>query len=633
MKILILLFIAAFVLPVFSQYRSHWDQVPEEIRKTKAFQRYEWFYRTRTDEVGMFPKEHIREQKLIEMEKITSRKNSGEDEGVSSEVWSNIGPKAIDMSSSFIPYWGKNSGRIRGLDVHPTDPNVVYIGAAAGGVWKTTNGGTTWTDLSGDLNLLTFGAIAIDPNNPNTVYAGTGETRWFFNNVTFEGDGLYKSTNGGTNWTRITAGLGTQTQFADIEVSPHNSNIILAALGSGNWNNAFPVNEGIWRSTDAGLNWQRVHDVDDAFEVAFHPNDANLAYASSGNLVAGGGFFISTNAGATWTQSNTGLPSATTIGRIQFELAPSNPSIIYSYIYSNSLLSGGRNSVVYKSTNGGANWAQISSGVNIAGTYNGTTVSDQGSYDLTLAVSPTNPDIVFFGNVEMSKTTNGTDISFVRNSSGYTGGTGAWDCFIHVDIHKIRFAPSNSSIIYAGCDGGIYKSTDTGVSWTHLNNDINTIQFYRVSSHPTDPDILYGGAQDNGNFSTSDRGATDWEFETSGDGMESFVDYANPNNIYVSTQFGNLIKSSNGGSTWFNILGTQSNTAWVAPYWQHPTISTRIFAGISQRIARSTDSGANWNYISVAITTNRITSVVQSTVNTNRMMAIASYYTTNPVHI
>ena len=122
---------------------------------------------------------------------------------------------------------------------------------------------------------------------------------------------------------------------------------------------------------------------------------------------------------------------------------------------------------------------------------------------MCLDVSPTNANQVFFGNVEMSRTTNGSTINFVRNPSGYGGGTNAWDCYTHVDIHKIHFAQSNGNIVYLGCDGGVYKSTDAGATWFNVNNNINTIQFYRVASDQSNPNILFGGAQDNGNFSTS----------------------------------------------------------------------------------------------------------------------------------
>lgn len=277
-----------FQSPSTAPFVSAWDNVPEVIRNRNSFRRFEWFYRSRLDENGDFPKEHIDRQKATELQKIQN--SNIENDGPMSDLWTNIGPVGIDMTSSFIPYWGKVSGRVRGMDIHPTNPNIVYIGAAAGGIWKTTDGGASWTDKSGELNLLTFGAIAIDPSNTDIIYAGTGETRWLFNTVTFEGDGMYKSTNGGNNWTKITNGFGSQTQFSDIKVSPSNSNIILASIGTGNYNNSSPTNQGVWRSSDAGVTWTRVINLTGAFDVAFHPTDGNLAYSVIGNTEASGGF-------------------------------------------------------------------------------------------------------------------------------------------------------------------------------------------------------------------------------------------------------------------------------------------------------------------------------------------------------
>ncbi len=632
MKIKIPFLILLFIIPTFGQFKSVWDQVPEEIRQTNSFKRYEWFYRPRTDETGKFPKEHVNQQIEIEEQKVVENNLRLEKVSGTSDLWTNIGPNAIDMTSSFIPYWGKVSGRVRGLDVHPTDPDIVYIGAAAGGIWKTTNGGTTWSDKSGGLTRLTFGSIAIDPNSPDIIYAGTGETRWLFNNVTYEGNGLYKSTDGGNTWAHITNGFGIQTQFSDIEVNPGNSNILLASLASGNSNNAFPANEGIWRSNDAGVTWTRTLNVQDAFDVYFHPSNSLLAYAACGDLSASGGFYRSIDGGVNWIQSNTGLPTATTIGRMQFELSASSPLTIYAIIYNNAALPGGQTTVAYKSVDGGLNWSQISSGVLISGSYDGTNPNDQGSYDLCLSVHPTNPSIVCFGNVEVSRTTDGASIAFVRNPGGYTSGNGAWDCYAHVDIHKIHFAQSNGDIVYLGCDGGVYKSTDAGATWFNVNNNINTIQFYRAASHPTNSSILFGGAQDNGNFSTSDKGATDWVFETSGDGMECFVDYNDPNYVFMSTQNGSLKRSIDGGVNWQTVDNYGSAT-WVAPYWQHPTISTRIFAAIYGQIRRSNSSGASgtWSFITSGfISGYHITSVAQSPILTSNMIAISSQYTPTP---
>ncbi len=628
--------ISAQILP--SPTVGDWHGVPNDIKDKNFYKRYEWFYRTRLNKNGKFPKTFIQEQKVTELGKIQTIFQKGNKLQTTSDLWTNIGPSAVDMSSSFIPHWGSVSGRVRGIAVHPTDPNIVYIGAAAGGIWKTVDGGANWSDMSGDLNLLTFGAIAIDPNNPNTIYAGTGETRLSFNTTTFEGNGLYKSTDGGISWTRIINGFGNQTQFADIEVSPHDSNILLAALGSGTWNNGFPSNEGVWRSIDAGLTWVRVINTSDqtgtngdAFDVAFHPTFTDEVYAATGNYKSSGGFFVSTNSGASFSQRNTGLPAPSNIGRMQFSIAPSAPAVIYAVIYTDLATK----TVAYKTFNSGVSWSQISVGTNIAGSYDGTNVNDQGGYDLCLDVNPTDENNVFFGNVELSKTTNGSNISFVRNTPPVFTNPGAWDAPMHVDIQKIVYAPSDPSRIYVGCDGGIYKSTDFGANWTHINNNINTLQFYNVASDPNNENILFGGAQDNGNFSTSDKGATDWEFETSGDGMECFVDYNNSNTIFMSTQFGSLKRSINGGTTWQTVDNVKS-AAWVAPYWQHPTISTRILAAINGKIKISNSSGSSgsWSYTTAGFISGfHINSVAQSPITTGNMIAISSYFnSTPPIH-
>jgi photosystem II stability/assembly factor-like uncharacterized protein len=626
---IISLTVSFFAQVVTSPIVEDWNAAPDNIKNSNFYKRYEWFYRTRLNENGVYPKMFIEQQKFAEMAKVKTIFQKGNRLQTTSDHWTNIGPKAIDMSGSFIPQWGSTSGRITGLAVHPTDPNTVYIGAAAGGIWKTVDGGTHWTDMSGDLNLLTFGAIAIDPNNTNIVYAGTGETLWGFNTTTFEGDGLYKSTDGGISWTKITNGFGTQTQFSDIVVSPHNSNIILAAIGSGNWNNQNPTNEGVWRSTDAGTTWTRVINQGDAFDVAFDPTAASTkAYAATGGKNVSGGFFVSTDAGATWAQSNTGLPATTSIGRIQFSVSPSTPATIFSLVNNSTALAGGFTTAAFKSTNSGVSWTQISSGTNIAGSYDGIAVNDQGSYDLCLDVSPANSNDVMFGNVEVSRTTDGATIAFVRKTPKIFTNPGAWDGYTHTDIHKVVYAPSNASIVYVGCDGGIFRSDDGGATFTDRNNDINTLQFYNVASDPGNANKLYGGAQDNGNFSTSDKGVTDWVFETSGDGMECFVDRSNSNTIFMSTQVGSLMRSIDGGVSWVTVDDVGS-AVWDAPYWQHPTITTRILAAINGRIKVSNSSGApgSWSYTTATfISGYHINTVAQSPVTTSNMIAVSSYY-------
>ncbi len=637
----IFLFITALMFfspELFAQYANYWDSIPEEISKTNAFKRFEWFYRPRSNSEGRIPVEKYREQFTIEIEKLKSDSKSKFSKIMgTSDLWTNLGPSAVDMSTSSVgSHWGNVSGRARGLDVNPSDKNKVFIGAAAGGIWKTNNGGTNWVDKSGDFSLLTFGAIAIDPNDTATVFAGTGEARYSYNQQTYEGDGLYKSTNGGDSWTKITSGFGSLTHFADIEVSPHNSNIILAAVAMGNFNYSFtqgdPGNKGVWRSSDGGSTWTNVISYDAGYDVAFHPTATDTAYAVIGNNHSSSGLYVSGDAGATWSTLGTGLPDPDSTDRMHISISQSNPKTMYALVYDRTGTFDGMNTAAFKSTNAGFTWTQLEVGSNIAGTYNGTTISDQGSYDLCLDVSPTDPNKVFFGNVEMSSTTDGTNISFVR-----VGGSYAWDCPIHVDIHNIKFAPNDANYVYAVCDGGIFRSTDGGSTWSSRNNGINTLQFYNVASDPTNASKLYGGAQDNGNFRTTDKGVTDWSFVTTGDGMTCLVDYASSSGdtVLMSTQYGRIYLSTNGGSSFSTVLSSASlTTAWTVPMWQDPGDPDIIWAAHSLKMKKSTDKGATWSDYTSTSLPDIINTAAQSPVNTSNMMcALGSFDTTPPIYV
>jgi photosystem II stability/assembly factor-like uncharacterized protein len=598
--------------------KSPWINVPDDIKNTNFFRRVDWFYLPRLNESGVFPKKFIDQQRAIEIAKANLQNETKN----TSDQWTNIGPVGVDMSETEVPHWGNISGRIRGLAIHPSNPDIVYIGAASGGIWKTIDGGQTWTDKSSDLNILTFGSIAIDPVNPDIIYAGTGESAWYIFYNMYSGDGLYKSVDAGEHWTKIGSELGSVTHFSDIAVSPHDPNVLMAALATSY---QFPSpNQGIWRSSDAGVSWTHVVDITGAFDLAFNPTNPNLVYAATGNKQQTGGFLISNDGGVSFNQSNTGLPPYTSMGRLQFDVSQSDPSVLYCLVHDFFPVAEGMCTCAYKSTNGGESWFQISPGVNIAGSYDGMNAFDQGDYDLCISVNPSNPDIVFIGNVELSTTTDGSSVSFVRKPDGPSGGLTALDSYLHLDVHNIQFAPSNPSIVYVGCDGGIYKSTDSGQSFMDFNNGINSIQLYTVASHPTDPDILYGGAQDNGGFSTKNRGVTSWVDKVTGDGMKCFVDYSNPDIVFIGTVFGNLSRSNDGGSNWFEIVpAMMDSTAFRSIYWQNPVNPNFIYGAIKHRIYKSTDKGNTWFFTTTSPVTNvEISAVAQSKISPGNMMLI-----------
>jgi photosystem II stability/assembly factor-like uncharacterized protein len=305
------------------------------------------------------------------------------------------------------------------------------------------------------------------------------------------------------------------------------------------------------------------------------------------------------------------------------------PSTMYAFHSS----SNGSLTRAYKSTNGGALWAQISSGVQLGGTYDGSNWIDQGWYDATIAVKPNDPNFVLFGNIEVHRATDGATLAPLRSTSGPYGGTRAWDNMTHTDIHRIVFAPSNPNIVYLGCDGGVYKSTDGGNTFLSANALISTIQFYRIASHPTNRNIIIGGAQDNGNYRTLDGGATPWNITTTGDGMECLFDHTDPNYVYVSTQNGNLLRSTSGGA--YGTFGMVSpvwdvTPTWTTPWIIHPTDNNILYTA-SRRIWRSTNRGSSWTAISGSATSDAFNSIAISRAKPDNMIASASGYSTaNP---
>ena len=595
---------------------SQWDKVPAEIKNRNSYKRLEWFYKPRLNESGSFPREFIERQKEAEYAKMQSET----DHPVAAYQWTSLGPVGIDFSAdAMVPQWGVVSGRVRGLAIHPSNADIVYAGAASGGIWKSTNGGNTWLDKSSGLNLLTFGAIAIDPSNPDVIYAGTGEYHWILDERFYCGDGLYKSTNAGENWAKINSDFGLVTHFSDLVVSPHNPNVIMAAIGK-NLQNA-PQNQGIWRSSDAGAHWDFVLPGEGVYDLSFHPTNPNIVFAACGNEQANAGFMVSANGGLTFTQSNTGLPATNHIGRMQFDVSQSNPLVLYAVIYDKVPFDGDPHTSVYKSVNGGASWVHISQGVNLS------EAGDQGFYDLCIAVNPSNPDNVFIGNVELTRSDNGSTFSYVRDPNAPSGGSFAFDSYTHLDHHIVRFAPSNSSIVYIGCDGGVFKSTDAGFTFHSTNTGISSIQLYRVASHISNPDIMYTGAQDNGFISTHNRGATPYKLEQLGDGTECFMDYSNPDIIFFGTIGGALFRSINGGLTWdMNVdpVTLDDSSAFISPYWQHPTNPNIIYGCLKRKLIKSTNKGDTWSFTtSSPIVGSAVYAAAQSPVSTNNIMVAA----------
>jgi len=480
-------------------------------------------------------------------------------------------------------------GRITDIEVVPENTDIIYVGAATGGILKTTNGGSDWENIFDDAPVITIGDIAIDPNNSDIIYAGTGEAN--ASSYSFLGNGMYKSYDAGENWEYL--GLEHSAYIGRIVVDYSNSQrVFVASCG-----NLFSDNDqrGIYRSNDGGQNWERVLYLTDStsgIDIVQHPTNPEILYAAMWERIRGlnyrrsfgnsSGIWKSTNGGDTWVELINGLPTGNDVGRIGIDISRSNPNVLYAF-YDNQSYVG-----VYKTTDGGSSWNATNhnsiQGMN----------SNFGWYFGQIRVDPTDENQFYVMGMEMYKSTNG--------GNSYIGLAGYWNFDeIHVDHHAMWIDPSTGRIIQ-GNDGGLYISDDGGYSWDKINN-LPITQFYAIDIDYLIPERIYGGTQDNNTIRTLTGDLDDWEAILGGDGMYSLVDYTDPTYIFAESQYGNLNRSSNLGYT-FNWIGQPAaadRTNWSSPYVLHPTNPSIMYFG-TYRIWKGTERGYYWEIISDDLT-------------------------------
>jgi photosystem II stability/assembly factor-like uncharacterized protein len=551
-------------------------------------------------------------------------------------AWTLIGPQPTN-SPIFAPFI---SGRVTAMAVDPTNSNIVYLGAAEGGVWKTTDGGSTWTPLTDQEPSLAVGSLAIDPSSCSpgpctTIYVGTGEENFAIDS--YYGVGVLKSTNGGSTWTQeCSFGSFSCSQPLDVNragpmigaiaVDPANSQILLASVqGSGS-----ALQSGVWRSTDGGTSWTHVLPTPIRIvstDVVFDPSDATgqTAYAGLTNLgdpnVTSGsnGVYKSINAGQTWTQLT--LPaSSSSMGRIALGIGPhvtgQTAGELFAAIadatsFSNNLLG------VFKSTNGGTTWSQLSS----------TLVSPSGGfcnpqcfYDLVIHVSPANPSVIFAGGA--GGPAEGENATLIRSLNGGSTWTevsnNGTSTGLHPDVHALAFS-SNGSSLYVGNDGGGWKTTNTTattITWADLNNTLAIAQFYPgLSAHPSDPAFRsFGGTQDNGTQRYS--GILAWDDTLAcGDGSATAIDLLTPSTVYATCAFipglffaleKSLLNgdSTSSSTTFFfaeNGINFFDNGNFIPPLVMDPENTQTLYFG-TFRLWQTVDGGNSWSAISPDLT-------------------------------
>ena len=480
------------------------------------------------------------------------------------------------------------SGRVVGLAVDPNNPSHYFVAAASGGVWKTLNGGTTWTPVFDREGSYSIGCIVLDPKNPLTVWVGTGENN-SQRSVSY-GNGVYRSDDGGKTWKNV--GLKTSEHVGRIAIDPKDSNIVYVAAQGPLWG---PGGErGLYKTTDGGKTWKQILKISEntgVTDVVIDPQNPETLYAAAyqrrrhmWTLIDGGpesALYKSTDAGATWNKLRAGLPT-TEMGRIGLAISPVDPNVIYAQVEAADRKGG-----IFRSNDRGGSWERRNE-------FDATAM-----YYSRIVADPKNVDRVYVMNVFL----------MVSDDGGKTLRR-LGEKSKHVDNHEIWIDPNNIDHYLVGCDGGVYESYDRGANWDFKRN-LPVTQFYDVTVDNARPFYnVYGGAQDNFAFGGPSRTRnasgivnSDWFVTQGGDGFRTQVDPEDPNTIYAELQNGNIIRYDKRTG---ERMGIQPQVArgedplrwnWDSPFIISPHSRTRLYFA-ADKLFRSDDRGNSWQVVS-----------------------------------
>jgi photosystem II stability/assembly factor-like uncharacterized protein len=480
------------------------------------------------------------------------------------------------------------SGRIADIAVDPDNNNIWYVAAASGGVWKTSNHGTTFSPIFDSYGSYSIGCVTIAPTNSNTIWVGTGEN----NNqrAVAYGDGVYKSLDGGKSFKNM--GLKTSEHIGKIIVHPTNENIVWVAAYGPVWSKG--GERGVYKTTDGGTTWKLTLEISEhtgIAEIAIDPTNPDILYASAHQrrrrewtYIGGGpesGLHKSTDGGVTWKAINSGLPEGN-MGRIGIAVSPVDENYIYAIIEARNEKGG-----FFRSTNKGESWSKMSS------------YETSGNYYQEIICDLTNKDKVFSMSTRLHHTIDGGK-TFVRTGEKYK----------HVDNHCIWIDPKDENHWIVGCDGGIYETYNHAKDWNYFNN-LPVTQFYKVA---TDNDVpfynIYGGTQDNwslggpsGTLNNTGIVNSDWFVTNGGDGFESAIDPTDPNIAYAQSQYGGLIRFDKVSGERVSIkpmpgrdeLGYRWN--WDSPLLISPHDNKTLYF-CANKVFKSTNRGDDWQTVS-----------------------------------
>ncbi len=505
-------------------------------------------------------------------ENMSSRENRESD-----VAWQNEGPNNI-------------GGRINAVVAHPDDADIMYVGNTAGGVFKTENGGDDWYPIFDDNPFLAISCIAFEPGDPEVIYVGTGDRN--ISGYPGIGNGVYRSEDAGATWDHL--GLGAQSIVSKIIVDPIDTEIIYAATMGLPFEKS--DDRGLYKSTDGGATWEQslfISDSAGVIDLVMDPFNNQVLYAAGWNRIRNAFYSLTkgpasriyktTDGGETWNMLTNGLPMEN-MSRPGLAISQSSQGTVFAlFVGSNYNLHS-----IHKTTDAGESWAQLGTN-NLPNDYLG----GFGWYFGQIRVNPEDDDELYVLGVDMYKTNTG--------GNSWFQATPPWYYYqVHADKHDLFFVDENTLLL--STDGGLYKSENSGADWEDIE-DIPNSQFYRVKVNHHDPEVYFGGTQDNGTISGNHDTQNDWERVYGGDGFQPLFDAFNPLSFYVETQNGNLSVTTNNGYDWydFNIgINGSDPRSWDMPFARNEI--NEYFTGTNRMYKNEHAPFGSWSPVSSILT-------------------------------
>jgi photosystem II stability/assembly factor-like uncharacterized protein len=551
------------------EYEKQWEGIPYEERGGwKQFQRWKYFYERRINPDGTFtdPGKLYNEAKKIEKMYDIDR--------VQNTTWEFVGPSDDPEPNNV----STGIGRLNCLRFHPDNEQEIWVGAAAGGIWRSTTGGDNWVKMSPNNEFQTLGItdIAIAPSSPNIIYAATGDA-FGARSTGYDtySAGVIKSTDAGNTWSKtdLRYDISQVQLIGRVLVHPDDENVVFAA-----------TSQGIYKSEDGGDSWIRKPTPNYYFiDMEFKADDPSIIIASTYTFNQGRGFiFRSIDNGESWEQ----VAQINGAKRIAITISHADPNFMYAI--SGFWQDDNFNSFEF-SSDAGETWTTTSSrnqgAPNILGRDEDYDDEGQAWYDLSIAANPTNIEELYTGGIDIWKTSAlGTSFEPVSHNRARFNRP-----FVHADIHDLQYT-SDGSKIYAATDGGVALSTDNGESWSSLNENLEITQYYKIDVYNKDESFLVGGTQDNG---TSRLLNGEWSIIMEGDGMDCYIDPNDNRNVLASVYYGSFQRSTNYGEDFryaFSTFDTDEAADWTAPLAYSESNPNLVIIGHSN-VYRSTSGG------------------------------------------